>query len=299
MITTTTPATPVALVTGAFGGIGQATALTLAAAGWRVYAAGRDLAKSSALAAQALAAGLQIAPIVLDVTDERTIESAIGEIGREAGRLDVLVNNAGFGVFGAVTDITPAQIRQQFETNVIGAVATSRAALPLMHRNGQGRIINISSVLGRLVLPATGVYAASKFALEALSDAMRQEFTLLGPQFHVIVIEPSFIKTGFADHARSADPSDQSASLYGAFNAQARRFLSKRTEHAPGPQVVADVVLKAARARRPKARYGVTATVPFLLTLRRLTPDGLFDAVLLRLAGLHKRQPAATTAHER
>src|SRR5262249_35265995 len=153
----------------------------------------------------------------------------------------------------------PAQIRQQFETNVIGAVATSRAALPLMHRNGQGRIINISSVLGRLVLPATGVYAASKFALEALSDAMRQEFTLLGPQFHVIVIAPSFIKTGFADHASLAAPNDQSVSLYGALNAQARRVLTTRTQHAPGPQVVADVVLRAASARKPKARYGVTA----------------------------------------
>jgi len=299
MITTTTPASKVALVTGAFGGIGQATALTLAAAGWMVYAAGRDLAKSTALVAQAQAAGLQITPIVLDVTDQPTIERAIDQIAREAGRLDVLVNNAGFGVFGAVTNISPAQIRQQFETNVIGAVATSRAALPLMHRNGQGRIINISSVLGRLVLPATGVYAASKFALEALSDAMRQEFTLLGPQFKVIVIEPSFIKTGFADHARSADPSEERASLYGAFDAQARQFLTTRTEHAPGPQVVADVVLKAASARKPKARYGVTAIVRVLLTLRMLTPDGLFDAVLLTLAGLRKPQIAAATAHER
>jgi NAD(P)-dependent dehydrogenase (short-subunit alcohol dehydrogenase family) len=210
----------------------------------------------------------------------------------------VLVNNAGVGVFGAVTDITPAQIRQQFETNVIGAVATSRAALPLMHRNGQGRIINISSVLGRLVLPATGVYAASKFALEALSDAMRQEFRLLGPQFHVIVIEPSFIKTGFADHASFADHGDQRASLYGAFDAQARRFFNARTEHAPGPQVVAEVVLKAASARKPKARYGVTATVPFLLTLRTLTPDGLFDAILLTLTGLRGRNIANAHANE-
>jgi NAD(P)-dependent dehydrogenase (short-subunit alcohol dehydrogenase family) len=299
MITTTTPVTKVALITGAFGGIGQATALTLAAAGWTVYAAGRDLAKSTTLRAQAQATGLQIAPVVLDVTDERSIDAAIGQIAREAGRLDLLVNSAGFGVFGAVTDISPTQIRQQFETNVIGAVATSRAALPLMHRNGQGRIINISSVLGRLVLPATGVYAASKFALEALSDAMRQEFTLLGPQFHVIVIEPSFIKTGFADHARSIDPSDQSASLYGAFNGQARRFLTTRTEHAPGPEVVAEVVLKAASARRPKARYGVTATVPFLLTLRKLIPDALFDTMLLTLVGLRKRKPAVATARER
>jgi NAD(P)-dependent dehydrogenase (short-subunit alcohol dehydrogenase family) len=298
MITKNTSATKVALVTGAFGGIGQATALTLAAAGWTVYASGRDLAKSSALLAQARASGLPIAPLVLDVTDQATIESAIGQIAREGGRLDVLVNNAGFGVFGAVTDISPAQIRQQFETNVIGAVATSRAALPLMHRNGQGRIINISSVLGRLVLPSTGVYAASKFALEALSDAMRQEFTLLGPQFQVIVIEPSFIKTGFADHASVADHSDQRASLYGTFDAQARRFLTTRIEQAPGPQVVADVVLRAASARRPKARYGVTATVPFLLTLRTLTPDGLFDTILLALAGLRGRNIASANANE-
>jgi NAD(P)-dependent dehydrogenase (short-subunit alcohol dehydrogenase family) len=290
----------VALVTGAFGGIGQATALKLAAAGWTVYASGRDLAKSTPLVAQARAAGLQITPIVLDVTDERSVEAAISQIAQEAGRLDVLVNNAGSGVFGAVTEFSSAQIRQLFETNVIGMVATSRAALPLMHRNGQGRIINISSVLGRLVLPATGVYAASKFALEALSDAMRQEFSLLGPQFKVIVIEPPFIKTGIADHASAADPNEERASLYGTLNAQAQQYLTTQTEQAPGPEVVAEVVLKAATARKPKARYGVTATVPFLLALRTLTPDGLFDSIMLTLVGLRKRQVAAiATAPQR
>src|SRR5262249_39376562 len=145
---------------------------------------------------------------------------------------------------------------------------------------------------------ATGVYAASKFALEALSDAMRQEFSLLGPQFKVIVIEPSFIKTSFADHAVSAEPEQEHASLYGTFNAQARRFLTTRTENAPGPETVAQVVLKAASARHPKARYRVSATVPFLLTLRAIIPDELFDATLLRLAGLRKRRMAAATAHE-
>jgi len=290
----------VALVTGAFGGIGQATALKLAAAGWTVYASGRDLAKSTALVAQARAAGLQITPIVLDVTDERSVEAAISQIAQQAGQLDVLVNNAGSGFFGAVTDSSPTQIRQLFETNVIGMVATSRAALPLMHRNGQGRIINISSVLGRLVLPATGVYAASKFALEALSDAMRQEFSLLGPQFKVIVIEPPFIKSGFADHASAADPNEERASLYGTLNAQAQQYLTTQTEQAPGPEVVAEVVLKAATARKPKARYGVTATVPFLLALRTLTPDGLFDSIMLTLVGLRKRQVAAiATAPQR
>ena len=290
----------VALVTGAFGGIGQATALKLAAAGWTVYASGRDLAKSTPLVAQARAAGLQISPIVLDVTDERSVEAAISQIAQEVGQLDVLVNNAGSGFFGAVTESSPTQIRQLFETNVIGMVATSRAALPLMHRNGQGRIINISSVLGRLVLPATGVYAPTKFAVEALSDAMRQEFSLLGPQFKVILIEPPFIKTGFADHASAADPNEERASLYGTLNAQAQQYLTTQTEQAPGPEVVAEVVLKAATARKPKARYGVTATVPFLLAMRTLTTDGLFDSIMLTLLGLRKRQmPAIATVPER
>ena len=290
----------VALVTGAFGGIGQATALKLAAAGWTVYTSGRDLAKSTPLVAQARAAGLRISPIVLDVTDERSVEAAISQIAQEAGQLDVLVNNAGSGVFGAVTEVSSTQIRQLFETNIIGMVATSRAALPVMHRNGQGRIINISSVLGRLVLPATGVYAASKFALEALSDAMRQEFSLLGPQFKVILIEPPFIKTGFADHASAADPNQERASLYGTLNAQAQQYLTTQTEQAPGPEVVAEVVLKAATARKPKARYGVTATVPFLLAMRTLTSDGLFDRIMLTLLGLRKRQmPAIATLPER
>jgi NAD(P)-dependent dehydrogenase (short-subunit alcohol dehydrogenase family) len=169
-----------------------------------------------------------------------------------------------------------------------------------MQRNGQGRIINISTVLGRMVLPGTGVYAASKFAVEALSDAMRQEFSLLGPQFKVIVIEPPFIKTGFADHASSADPSDQRASLYGTLNAQAQQYLTTQTERAPGPEVVAEVVLKAATAQKPKPRYGVTATVPFLLAMHALISDGLFDRIMLTLLGLRKRQMAAiATAPER
>ena len=285
----------VVLISGAFGGIGQATALKLATAGWTVYASGRDLAKSTALVAQARRAGLQITPIVMDITDERSVETAISQIAREAGRLDVLVNNAGFGAIGAVTESSSTHIRQLFETNVIGLVATSRAALPLMQRNGQGRIINISTVLGRMVLPGTGVYAASKFAVEALSDAMRQEFSLLGPQFKVIVIEPPFIKTGFADHVSPADPSQERASLYGTLNAQAQQYLTRQTEQAPGPEVVAEVVLKAATARKPKTRYGVTAFVPFLLALHTLASDGLFDRLMLTLLGLRKRPIAAAT----
>jgi hypothetical protein len=114
----------------------------------------------------------------------------------------------------------------------------------------------------------------------------------------MIVIEPSFIKTGCAEHASFADHSNKPASLYGAFNAQARRFLTTRIEHAPGPEVVAEVVLRAASARRPKVRHGVTATVPFLLTLRTLTPDGMFDAMLLTLAGLRRGNIASANANE-
>ncbi|HEY4385380.1 MAG TPA: SDR family NAD(P)-dependent oxidoreductase [Ktedonobacteraceae bacterium] len=279
----------VALVTGAFSGIGEASALRLAKAGWVVYGSGRHLAKSATLSSLARAQGLTIHPLQLDVTDEASIAQAIQHIEQEAGRLDLLVNNAGFSLRGAVTDSSNAQIRQQFETNVVGLIAMTRAALPLMRRNHWGRVINMSSLQGKVALPGIGIYGASKFAVEGISDAMRLEWKLLGPSFNVVLIEPRFINTSLRENAAEGDYIAQSEALYGDyFRSTALWFVNTQTARAPGPDSVAEVVVKAAAAQKPKARYVVNRQTNVTLLLRRFLPDRYFDELLMSYSGLRK-----------
>jgi NAD(P)-dependent dehydrogenase (short-subunit alcohol dehydrogenase family) len=279
----------VALVTGAFSGIGQACALRLAKAGWVVYGSGRNLAKSEALSSQARAEALTIHLLKLDVTDDASIAQAIQHIEQETGRLDLLVNNAGFSLNGAVTSASSTQIRQQFDTNVVGLVATTRAALPLMRRNHWGRVINMSSVQGKMALPGLGIYGASKFAVEGISDALRLEFQLLGPGFDVVLIEPRFTKTGLREDAIEGEYTAQSEAMYGDyFKTSSLRFISEQTAHARGPETVAEVVVKAATALKPKARYVVDSQAILMLMLLRLLPDRYFDQVRMSYSGLRK-----------
>ena len=273
----------VALVTGAFSGIGLACALRLTQAGWTVFAAGRHLAKGESIASEA------IRLVKLDVTDEASITEAIQLIENEVGRLDLLVNNAGSGLSGAVTEASNAQIRQLFETNVLGQVAMIRAALPLMVRNRWGRVITIGSIMGRFALPSYGIYAASKFAIEGLSDAMRLEFKLLGKDFDVILIEPPFIRTGLDDNAVRAEYGLPSGSLYGDYFATtAREFIHRQINDAPSPDIVAGVIVKAANAAKPRARYVVTQRAVLILTLHRFLPTRLFETVMMSFSGLGK-----------
>lgn len=280
----------IALVTGAFSGIGAATALALARAGWAVYASGRSMAKSAEIVAVAEAEGLPLRPLCLDVTDEQSIAAAVKRIEEEAGRLDLLVNNAGFMVHGAVTEVSAEQLRRQFETNCVGVVTTSRAALELMRRNDEGRIINISSVGGKIAFPGSGAYSASKFALEALSDAMRLELKLAGPGYHVIVVETPTVKTRIGDNALYAAYGDAPGSLYGDFNTLTREGFARMHSRAPTPDVVAKAVVAAASAPTPKPRYVVTTQARALLALRRLLPDRAFDKVVLLLTPRLARQ---------
>lgn len=280
----------VVLITGAFGGIGQTTALMMARAGWTVYAAGRTMAKSAELMASAEAAGVAVHPIVMDVTDEGSIGAALDRIRREVGRLDVLVNNAGMAVHGAVTETSTTQIRRQFETNTIAAVATSRAALELMSRHGGGRIINVSSIMGKMAFPGAGLYCASKHALEGLSDTMRLEFKLIGPAYHVILIQVPVVKTRLGANAIFAEYGGRPDSLYGDFNALAHDFVNRTYDRGIAPEVVAQAILHAASVPRPKTRYVVTMQAKLLLALRRVLPDRAFDRVVLSLTPRLKRQ---------
>jgi NAD(P)-dependent dehydrogenase (short-subunit alcohol dehydrogenase family) len=281
-------ATKTALVTGAFSGIGLATALRLAQDGWRVYATGRNVSKNSELIKQAQALGVEIKSIAMDVTDESSIETAIDQIAHESGRLDLLVNNAGIGFTGSVTDTSNPQMRQLFETNVIGVVAVTRIALPLMLRHQQGRVVNISSVLGKVAFPGLGIYAATKFAMEGFSDAMRLEFKILGPNFHVILIEPGFIKTHFADNSSNVEDVTPSTPYGASYAMTAANVVNTGINNAPGPEIVADVIAKAARQRNPRSRYGVTNTAIMLMFLRRLLPNNVFDGLMFSISGLGK-----------
>ncbi len=289
MLSPTSPPARVALLTGAFSGIGLVSAVRLARAGWIVYGTGRNLAKGENLTSLAQAQGTSVRLLKLDVTDESSIAEAIQHIEHDAGRLDLLVNNAGFSLSGAVTEASNAQIRQQFETNVIGPIAMIRAVLPLMCRNRWGRVINISSILGKFAVPSYGLYAASKFAIEGLSEAMRLEFKLLGPGFDVVLIEPPFIKTGLDDNAVRAEYSSQGQSLYGNyFTTTARQFINQQIKEAPAPDTVARVVVKAANATIPRARYIASRQARLILMLRRLLPDRAFDYVMMNFSDLRK-----------
>lgn len=268
------------LITGCSSGIGAATARRLAAAGkWTVYATARRPEKLSAL----VQAGCKA--LALDVTDDTSMADAVTAVEREHGAVGVLINNAGYSLSGALETLDPAAVRRQFETNVFGPLRLCQLVLPGMRRQRRGRIVALSSMGGRLTLPGGGAYHATKYALEALSDALRFEVRAFGVK--VIVIEPGLIRTGFGDAAVGTLQSESDAEKpYGPFEDSVRRLTVESYQKGPlaalggGPDDVARVIERAIRARRPHTRYPVTTSARLLLTLRRLLPDRLWDAFL-------------------
>ncbi len=275
-----TDAVPVALITGCSSGIGRATARYLAERGWRVYATARRPESVAGLASET------ITPLALDVTLEASCAAAVDHVSRQAGRMDALINNAGYGVFGPLEDIPLQEARAQFETNVFGALRLCQLVIPAMRRQREGRIVNVSSIAGRIVAPSSGVYSASKFALEALSDALRVE---LRPwNIKVVLIEPGSVNTHFADAAAGrARRISSEASPYAASLKNFEYYQGAYTPAAPGPEVVAKVIYKALTARHPAPRYvgtpGIGWTV--LLALLPFLPIRLTDALKARAFG--------------
>src|SRR2546426_7074597 len=200
----------VALVTGCSSGIGEATSIALAERGLRVFASGRTLAGVEHL--RSLAPNLE--PMAIDVTDDASIRRGVAQVFNAAGGIDVLVNNAGYAIFGAIEDLDRETVRRQFEVNVFGAMSMCRAVLPTMRRQRDGCIVNVSSVAGRVSAPLLGAYCASKFALEALSDALRMEARPFG--IRVVVVEPGATLTKFRERAmkESASPLEKRDSAY-------------------------------------------------------------------------------------
>ena len=271
------------LVTGATSGIGRATALHLARLGHRVIATGRKREELAKLEAEAGTSALET--LSLDVTSEASIAAAVVEVDvRTGGRgLDVLVNNAGFGVLGPTSEIGDAETRRQYETNVFGLMNVTRAFLPRMRARGAGRIINISSVGGRITLPYFGVYNSTKYAVESLSDALRYELRPLG--IDVVLIEPGVIRTKFeataaADFARFAStPYATAVAKYEQLSKLADRFASE-------PIVIARAIARAVAARRPRARYVAPRSTNVVLWLSAMLPTRVWDWAMRRSAFL-------------
>ena len=268
------------LITGCSSGIGRATALRLAGAGHRVYAT----ARRRETLAELEAAGCRT--LSLDVTDEASMVAAVRAVEAAEGAVGVLVNNAGYSQSGAVEAVPLERVRAQFETNVFGAVRLMQLVLPGMRRQGFGRIVNVSSMGGRLTFPGGGYYHATKYALEAVSDAAR--FELRGFGVGVVLVEPGLIKTNFSEAAvGSMDaPQGEAAEPYADFHAAVARATKESYEKGPlaklagRPEDVAAVIQKAVEARRPRARYTVSASAKLLLTQRALLSDRAWDAFL-------------------
>jgi NAD(P)-dependent dehydrogenase (short-subunit alcohol dehydrogenase family) len=263
------------LVTGCSSGIGRATAERLAQRGWTVYATARKLDSIQDLEQK----GCRL--LALDVCDEQSMRTAVSAIEEAEGAVGVLVNNAGYSQSGAVEQVPMEDVRRQFETNVFGLVLMCQLVIGGMRRQGFGRIVNISSMGGRMTFPGGGFYHATKHAVEALSDALRFEVRDFG--INVIVIEPGLIKTSFGDTAAgSITPSD---GPYAAFDKAVAdttvgAYEGPLARLGGGPDKVAQAIEKAISARRPRPRYLVTASARLILTQRRLMPDRAWDAFL-------------------
>jgi len=268
------------LVTGASTGIGEATARRMKAAGWEVFAAARKDADLERLRGEGLT------PLKLDVTDAGSIAAAKAELG---GReLHGLVNNAGVAVSGPIEHVPLDELRRQLEVNLVGQVAVIQALLPNI-REAKGRIVNISSIGGRIALPLVGPYAASKFGLEAVSDSLRRELRPWG--IHVAVIEPGAVVTPIWEKGREAadrleaEMGEEARARYGKLAGRIRAETEKIPERGVQPDEVAKAVEQALTASRPKLRYVVGRDARMRLKIKALVGDRRFDALIARTLG--------------
>jgi NAD(P)-dependent dehydrogenase (short-subunit alcohol dehydrogenase family) len=271
------PVSKAVLITGCSTGIGRATAERLASRGWNVYATARKPESIADLKSRGCKT------LALDVCDDASIRAAVDTVEKAEGAVGVLINNAGYGLEGVFEEVPMPEIRRQFETNVFGLIAMTKLVLPAMRSQRWGRVVNLSSMGGKLTFPGGAYYHATKHAVEALSDALR--FEVKGFGIDVIVIEPGPIKTRFGDTAVGSIAMPQN-SPYASFNAVLERQIREAYEGGPmarfaaPPEAVAEVIEKAISATTPRTRYKVTIAARILMGLRRWLPDRAFDAFL-------------------
>ena len=269
---------PAVLITGCSSGIGRATALRLAARGHTVYASARRPDSIADLEER----GCQL--LSLDVTDEESMRAAVEAVEAEQGAVGALINNAGYSQSGAVESVPLEEVRRQFETNVFGLVRMCQLVLPAMRARRFGRIVNISSMGGTLTFPGGGVYHATKYAVEAISDALR--FEVKGFGVEVVVVQPGLIRSGFADATGAAMAQNETEGPYASFNAAVEQ--TTRDAYGKGvvarlggePDAVAKIIERAITTDAPKTRYRVTPSAHLLIRPRSLMTDGMWDRLM-------------------
>jgi NAD(P)-dependent dehydrogenase (short-subunit alcohol dehydrogenase family) len=264
----------VAVVTGSSTGIGYETSLILARNGFLTYATMRNLNKSESIESITTKENLPIHIKQLDVTDDTSVKNAVEAISSETGRIDLLVNNAGYGLNGAFEDLTMDEIKAQYETNLFGLIRTTQAVLPIMRRQKSGTIINISSGVGRFGLPGSSAYVSTKFAVEGLSESMSYELEPFG--IKVVLVEPGVIKTNFVDGMVIARKSQDPKSPYSQIIQKMVTGLEEMMKNGSSPDLVAKVVLNAAINENPSLRYLARNDVEQLLESKRKMPDEEF-----------------------
>lgn len=263
---------PVALVTGVSSGIGNATARALVERGYRVFGTVRS---------EASAVPAKVERVLLDVRDAASIDAGVREVLAKAGRIDLLVNNAGGSVMGAVEETSLGQAQELFDVNFFGAVRMTQAVLPAMRAQKSGRIIFISSVLGFLPAPFMGFYAASKHALEGLAESLDHETRTLGVR--AALVEPGWMRTKIESNGA---PAARQVDDYAAARDRAREGVRVSVNAGDEPSLVAEAVLEAATAQKPRLRYPVGKRAGLLSRLRRFVPARLFDSALRKQFGL-------------
>jgi short-subunit dehydrogenase len=264
------------LITGCSSGIGAATAEHLVDRGWNVFASARKPEAIEGLAKRGAKT------VALDVTQEDSMREAVEEVERD-GPIGALINNAGYSQSGAVETIPMDSVRRQFETNVFGLIRMCQLVLPGMREAGSGRIVNISSMGGKLVFPGGGIYHATKHAVEALSDALR--FEVAGFGVDVVIVEPGLIATRFGEAAVGTMADTDDSTPYAEFNTTvaavtAGAYEGPMARLAAGPEAVAKKIERALTARRPSPRYKVAASAHMMLGTRRLMTDRMWDRMM-------------------
>ena len=279
-----TPSLPtpphVVLITGASAGIGKATALHLASRGYAVIGTSRQMERLSSLFDEAEERGVRLFGVELDPNSDESVQSVMPGLISQFGRIDGLVNNAGFGVWGPVDSLSIDELKLQFEANFFGAVRMVHSVLPQMLSRGSGRIVNISSVLGRMGTPFNGAYVSSKYALEGLSESLRAEVKPFG--VHVSLVEPGLFATDFQKNQLKAARSQDEDSAYAQY---VERYNSRHDQFewfASDPIKVARVIEKALSSRRPAFRYPVGLDARTGMFGARVLPERLFHALLDR-----------------
>ena len=267
----------VAVVTGTSSGIGFETSLALAREGYFTYATMRDTTKSNKIKEIAQKENLKINVLELDVDDEKSVKSAIAQILDQKQRIDVLVNNAGWGLWGCVEDVSVDEFKEQFETNFFSIIRLIQEVAPTMRKQGSGTIVNVSSVVGRIGFPASPAYISSKFALEGLSESLRFEFAPFGVD--VIIIEPGVIKTNFMKNMKMAKKSELDT-VYKDITTKVVSGVKMMAEMGTPPKEVANTIVKAIKDKKPLPRYVVGNDALMFLEAKKSKTDIEFENYL-------------------